>query len=307
MIRNFKLSILLSVCVFTSLAIADNKNGLIFISDIQEPLWVERFTSKNEYNEKASDSLFSNISRTKPEAVFMLGDLVGQAINDYNWIDFDRRIQVLRKSRIPVYAIPGNHEYMFLGGEGEKNFRKRFPNLQINGFSRVFDSIGIVMLNSNFSYLTHADFESQQQFYAKLLDSMDNDVKIRSIIVCCHHSPYTNSNVVGSSSEVQKNFVKLFLKSKKAHLFLSGHSHHLEHFVHTSKHFLVIGGGGGQKQALKKAEFRKWKDKILDNEKPRFFYMLMNIENNKLIIKSMGLNQDFTKLISKEILSLPLD
>jgi len=307
MIRNFKLSIILFVCFFTSASIAEIKNGLVFISDIQEPLWVERFTSKNEYNEKASDSLFSNINRTKPDAVFMLGDLVGQAINDDNWKEFDRRIKVLRKSKIPVYAIPGNHEYMFLAEEAEKNFRNRFLNLPINGFYRVYDSIGIVMLNSNFSNLTLKDFEAQQQFYANLLDSMDNDTKIRAIIVCCHHSPYSNSRVVGSNSEVQKNFVKLFLKSKKAHLFLSGHSHHLEYFVHSNKHFLVIGGGGGQKQALVKPEFRKWKDKIPDNEKPRFFYLQMIKENGNLIIKSMGLSQDFSKLITKEILSIPLD
>jgi Icc-related predicted phosphoesterase len=285
----------------------NTKGGLVFVSDIQAPLWLETITSKNEYNEIATDSLFDNINRSKPEAVFMLGDLVGQAINHDNWKDLDRRLKALRKSKIPVFAIPGNHEYMFIAEEGEKKFRNRFPYLPINGFYQVYDSIGIIMLNSNFSKMKNNDFESQRSFYKKILDSMDNDKKIKSIIVCCHHSPYSNSKVVGSDIEVQTNFVKPFLSSRKTSIFISGHSHNLEHFEHHNKHFLVIGGGGGPKQALEQKGHRKWNDKLNDDDKPRFFYLQMNKEYNNLIVNVMGLNQNFTKLISKEILSITLD
>jgi hypothetical protein len=90
--------------------------------------------------------------------------------------------------------------------------------------------------------------EQQDEWLKKTLADLDADAAVQSVIVCCHHSPFTNSRIVRPSKEVEEKFVPLYLESRKARLFLSGHCHAFEHYKVKGKDFLVIGGGGGLRQ-----------------------------------------------------------
>jgi hypothetical protein len=93
----------------------------------------------------------------------------------------------------------------------------------------------------------------QDEWYRRTLAEADSMPEVHSIIVCCHHSPYSNSKMVGSSPAVQEHFVEPYLKARKTSLFISGHAHLYQHFMNADKHFFVIGGGGGLHHPLNKS------------------------------------------------------
>ena len=166
------------------------------------------------------------------------------------WATLDTFLISLKKTNTSVYAIPGNHEYIGKSA-GMHRFKQRFPEEWLHGYCINIDSIAIVMLNSNFDKLTKNEISKQLGWYKAAVDSLDNDPRIKTIIVCTHHAPYSNSRIVGSSLPVQDLIVPVFEKSKKSKLFISGHSHNLEYFSgYNGKYFLVIGGGGGLAQPL---------------------------------------------------------
>jgi hypothetical protein len=156
----------------------------------------------------------------------------------------------------------------------------------------VIDSLAIVMLNSNFGKLSLSDQTRQRSWYDSTLKALDEDVAIRSVIVTCHHPPFSNNKLVGSSKGVQQQFVTPFLQSKKSHLFITGHSHAFEHFNMKGKDFLIIGGGGGLNHPLNTSE-KRLHDQA-SAYKPMFHYLTVRREKGKLSIVSHSLKKDFS-------------
>jgi hypothetical protein len=185
----------------------------------------------------------------------------------------------------------GNHDVMNKSKKGEQKFQQRFPDQVRTGFTKVTDSIALVMLNSNFKKLSLKDIEVQQAWLKTELLKLDENTSIKTIVVSCHHAPYSNSKIVGSSEPVQKYFVPLFLQSTKCKLFITGHSHAFEHFKKEGKDFLVIGGGGGIHQPLK-SENSTFRD-LAPTYKPMFHYLTMTRRGANLSIVSHSLKNDF--------------
>ena len=157
--------------------------------------------------------------------------------------------------------------------KGEANFQKRFPEHVRTGYVNVTDSVAVIMLNSNFGKLTQLDQKKQQTWYDSTLVALDADDKIKAVIVTCHHPPYSNSKLVGSSKTVQQRFVASFILAKKSSLFITGHSHAFEHFHVKGKDFVVIGGGGGLHHPLR-TSLSMLQDKAADY-KPMFHYLTL--------------------------------
>lgn len=271
-----------------------HENGLFFMADCQQPLIVEKLFLKPYRNTEARDSLFSDISRLSPRHMFFLGDMVGLGSFQRDWKPFDRFLSRLRQSKTDVFAIPGNHEYKLNPLSGIKQFQKRFPGQSIYGFCVKTDSTAIVMLNSNFNHIPLQMAEKQYNWYNQTLDSLEKDEGILAVIVCAHHSPYSNSKIVGSSKTVEQSFVPAFEKCKKARLFITGHSHNLEYFeTKPGKNFLVIGGGGGLTQPLLPEMQRRHKDLAKQPDKPLYFYIVVSRKGNQILAKARGFKRDF--------------
>jgi hypothetical protein len=160
------------------------------------------------------------------------------------------------------------------------------------GYVQVKDSVAIILLNSNFKKLSIGEDEQQTAWYKTTLESLDKDSSIQFIITACHHSPYTNSKIVGSSKDVQQRFVPEFLASKKSRLFLSGHCHGFEHYKMQGKDFMVIGGGGGLHQPLNQGE--GCLPDLAADYKPLFHYLTVKRLAGQLQITSFQLKNDFS-------------
>jgi hypothetical protein len=270
----------------------DKKPFLAFASDTQEPMWIEKLFLKPDSNLKATKMIFEDVNTVHPSALFILGDVVSLGESNSAWKNMDVYLKRTVKDSIPVYATLGNHEVMFNAKKGTKKFTWRFPMYNPAGYTEIVDSVAVVLLNSNFDKMSDLAIVNQNAWYKNKLTSLDNDPAIKFIIVGCHHSPYTNSRIVRPSTLVQKNFVPLFIQSKKCALFISGHSHNFERFNVQGKYFLVIGGGGGLHQPLN-ANNDIMHD-LSSNYKPEFHYLEVRRDGDELKIVSRQLKADFS-------------
>lgn len=277
----------------SQLLIAQNKKPVIaFASDTQEPMWVEKLLLKPNHNLLATKMIFADVDSLRPNALFILGDVVSLGKSKHSWKNIDKYIASTAKDSIPVYATLGNHEVMFNARRGTLNFKKRFPDYDPKGYMKVVDSVAVVLVNSNFTAMSAAEITSQNNWYQSKLNALDNDPTIKMVVVGCHHSPYTNSSIVQPSESVLKYFVPTFIKSKKAVLFLSGHSHNFEQFNVSGKYFLVIGGGGGLHQPLRPDNGQM--HDLSPNYKPAFHYLQISRDGNDLNVLSRRLKADFS-------------
>jgi predicted metallopeptidase len=257
-------------CVFGIAFPLFAQKEIAFISDMQQPLWVEKLFVKKEQNERAADSLRAFILRRHPDALFLLGDMVGKGSSLKNWKIPDAFFSLLKQENIPYHAIQGNHEYFFNAKKGNDNFARRFGIAKDNVNIQNIDSVAVIMLNSNFNRLTNEETNRMLQRYTSVMDSLQHNESVRCIIVAVHHSPFTNSAMVAPSKNVQDKIVPKYLETPKAVLFLSGHAHLLEMFYFNKKYFCVIGGGGGRKQ--KTHTDSPYHNLVSNADRSRFFY-----------------------------------
>lgn len=265
---------------------------IAFAADTQAPMWVETLWLKPHQNRIATKKVFNDIIDRGAGSLFLLGDVVNLGYSNKQWKPIDGYLQNLRDKGIGVNAILGNHEVMGLPGKGQKKFQSRFPNHVRTGYVQVKDSVAIVLLNSNFKTLSPAEDAQQTAWYKSTLEKLDADSSIQYIITTCHHSPFTNSKVVGCSKDVQQRFVPAFLQSRKSQLFLSGHCHGFEHYKIQGKDFMVIGGGGGLHQPLKQGA--GCLPDLAKDYKPLFHYLTVRRSKDHLEVTSYELKDDFS-------------
>ncbi|UFH55432.1 metallophosphoesterase [Spirosoma sp. KNUC1025] len=270
----------------------NSKRAILFLSDTQAPMWVEKLVLRTHQNTKATQTIFAEILRIRPAVLYWLGDIVSLGYRNNKWRIIDQFLLKCTEVSTAVYAIMGNHDVMGRPRKGARNFQKRFPEHSPTGYVKTTDAIAVVMLNSNFSMLSVADLVKQQTWYEQTLADLDADPEIKVVVVTCHHAPYSNSKLVGSSKLVQQRFVPPYVRSQKARLFITGHSHAFERYEFEGKTFLVIGGGGGLRQPLNTSPSRL-PDLALDY-KPMFHYLAVRREGEGLSLTSYCLNKDFS-------------
>lgn len=273
-----------------------NREGeIIFLSDTQEPIWVETILLDENSNLIARDQIFSEIISQKPAKVVHLGDIVALGYYDEDWRPIDNYLKKLLEENIEFYPTLGNHELMFFSEMGEKNFLERFPFYSKIGYSVNNGTTEVIILNSNFSKMTTREIVEQQEWYINKLIELEQDSTINAVVVGCHHSPFTNSKIVDPDEKVEQLFVPPFIEFQKCKLFLSGHCHSFEHFKYKGKDFLVLGGGGGLQQPLYVGSEAKWEDQY-DRESPirMFHFLKYKIENDTLKVNLNILDENFS-------------
>lgn len=285
----------------------EGNENIAVIADTQAPQWVETLWLEDERNREATGVLFNRLLKEPVTGVFMLGDLVAMGSKEEQWTPVDYFIAALRRKLVGVYAIPGNHDYSFPANAGIAEFYKRFPRAKATVQVYTIDSVAMVLVDANYSHLSRNREKVQEVRYRQCMDSLQNDVSVKAVIVCTHHPPYTNSTAVKPSKEVRQRLASVYESTPKAALFLSGHSHNMEHFYEQGKDFLVIGGGGGLRQPLLSPEKRKYNELIDNEQRIRFFYVIIEREGNILTIKAKGMQaDDFTKKLETELLKINL-
>jgi len=271
-----------------------------FISDTQQPMWIEKIFLAANNNSAATNAIFSSIiEKESISALFHLGDITAFGMCPSEWEEIDKNIEKLKKANIPIYPALGNHDYFLFKKNSLPQFNKRFPAIKESWYSVRIKNVAVLILNSNYFRLSDDEIQKQKRWYINKIKELEKDDSIEAIIVGVHHSPFTNSKVVDPSEDVRKDFVPSFLKSNKSKLFISGHAHAFEHFKRNGKDFLVIGGGGGLQHPLLMGGSQRWKDLFpIPTSKRMFHYLVCELKDSKLNVRVMMLNSDFKTFMS---------
>ena len=237
-------------------------NRIVFIGDTQK---TNKLQFLNEKNIGIQDSLFKKISSDSPDLLIHLGDLVelGSSLSDWN--EFDKFSAYIHENKIPFLSVLGNHEYHGNNKKALSNFFSRFGYFKNkeSWFSFVLSGLGFILINSNEDEMSLEEMDLQFNWFNNKIEEFNKADSVDYIIVVCHHPPYTNMDVQyfknalplihskdWSSGYIRKNYSIEFMKSDKARLFVSGHTHSYEHFIFEGKHFIVSGGGGGPRDPI---------------------------------------------------------
>ncbi|MEP7234896.1 MAG: metallophosphoesterase [Ignavibacteriota bacterium] len=238
----------------------DTSSSFILIGDVQLRGLPEIFLGR-ENNKKAVETLLAEIAREDPTFVLILGDLTFSGSSLKEWKVLDAMSKPIISAGIPVFPLPGNHEYLGNHNTAFQEYFSRFPQLGNRlWYSKRWKDIGIITLDANLSHFKKEQSDDERAWYLSELQSMQNDTSLTFIIVCTHQPPFTNSTVVSDDNQVQKYFVPAFINTPKAKLFFSGHSHSYEHFKIKGKDFIVSGGGGPRQDLRKGPKDARHKD-----------------------------------------------
>lgn len=267
---------------------------IVLIGDTQATGFWEFWRESNNAFRKA---ILDKIASENPLFILHVGDLVFQGSSSSHWEEFDNNAQEIQKRRIPIFPVLGNHEYFGGNETALAHFFARFPAPHNHKwYSFRCDSLGFILLNSNFGDLSDEEIEQQAAWYKQELARFQADESISAIVTACHHPPFTNSTVVEPDEDVQHYFVSAFSATGKAKLFVTGHCHSYEHFEQEGKHFIVTGGGGGPRQKVKTdkptytdiSPFARRKSEL----RPLHFCTLTTESNGALRVRMMQLDEE---------------
>jgi hypothetical protein len=279
---------------------------IVFVSDTQQPIWIETLALAKNHNEHATQMIFANILQERPNAVVHFGDMVAWGFDHSSWTPLDTFRVQLHRLRIPLFPALGNHELLLFSAHGEEAFKDRFPFASKTGYSIRVGKLAVVILNSNFSKLSGAERKEEESWYTATLNALEADSTVRMIAVGCHHSPYTNSTIVTPSEEIQKTYLPLFFQTKKCRVFISGHAHASERFRMNGKDFFVIGGGGGLQQPLLIGKDQRWEDLTpLKTRLRMFHYLSGNLTAAGLVLTVKMLKEDFSSFYDLYTVTIP--
>ncbi len=217
-----------------------------------------------EENDEERLRIINQITSDSPAMVMALGNLVHYGSKGHHWEYYDNLIRPLQLKKIPIYAALGEHDYWGRNGLAMKYIANRFPIFrQKTWYSKVSDSIGIIVLDSNQDELRGNSWKKQKLWFDKTLDEFDNNDDIKGVIVFVHHSPFSNTKQ-GDSEHVKSTFLPPFISSVKTMAMISGNAATYERFDKYGKAFIVTGGGGAPRSELiwnntsHKDEFRRF-------------------------------------------------
>src|SRR5678815_3063634 len=114
---------------------------ILFLSDTQAPMFVERLVLRTHQNTKATQTILDHIVKLHPTVLYWLGDIVSLGFRTRKWRTIDQFLEKCRSVGTSVYAIMGNHDVMGRPRKGARNFQQRFPDHVNTGYVQVTDGI----------------------------------------------------------------------------------------------------------------------------------------------------------------------
>jgi 3',5'-cyclic AMP phosphodiesterase CpdA len=171
-----------------------------------------------------------------------------------HWRDFDALTAPIRAAGIPLLPILGNHDLWGGRRRALREISRRFPETGRGSWSRQRRGpLELVFLDTGRA-------QEQVAWLAAALDAAATDPACRAVVAFGHHPPFTNSAASGDHAATRRVLVPLLLRCPRFLCMLSGHVHAFERFQVAGREFLVAGGGGGPRVALRRGARQRHSD-----------------------------------------------
>lgn len=279
--------------------------AIAILGDLQRTSWFERRLLGREQNDAARERLIASVVEARPQALILLGDLVGFGCLASEWRRFDRLFAPVRAAGIPVWPILGNHDIWGWPALGLRHHHLRFPRFAERSWYRErLGGLLLVFFDSNVKRLGGSRWREQQRWLEDVLADAQRDRSLRGVLAFTHHPPFTNARQVGESASVQEAFLPAFFASERTLALISGHVHAYEHFIERGKHFIVQGSGGGPRVILAEGEARRHVDHY-EGPSPRpFCFSLLRETERGAQLEVKGFQEATTPLRTLEVIEL---
>lgn len=244
------------------------------VGDPQQSLFWETAVMGREDNAAERHHLFAALGDLRPAFLVITGDLTAAGASERRWRYFDSLTTRLRVGGTPILPVLGNHDYWGSNVIALQHFSARFAQFgRSHWYSRRYGHLALVFLDANAADLGPAAWRQQELWLVSTLAAFDTDTAVAGVLVFEHQPPFTNSTVTSDDAAVQLAFVPAFVRAHKTLAMISGHTHAYEHFVEQGKHFVVSGGGGGPRVALRSGGGAVHRD-LFSGPSPRPYHLL---------------------------------
>lgn len=260
---------------------------ITLLGDTQRTHWIERLMGRKQ-NAGVAEKIFKEIATQKPDALFLLGDLVcvGSSQEDWRW--YDSIFLPIKNNKITTHAIWGNHDLLWFKSESKKNAIQRFECLKDSFYTRTFGLLKIISLNTCKPQMSKQEWLDQLHWLKNEITKTDEDKTIKRFVILGHHPAYTNSIGLGSNDWVKDELLSIAVSSPKFLTYFSGHAHTYEKIKVKNHLYFVSGGGGGPQRKLKKIS--SYNDLFNGGESRPFHFLNLELNDSQLIIHAMALN-----------------
>jgi len=239
-----------------------------------------RFTNvsnDSDTNPRVREYLVKQISREKPDAVFMTGDLPFHGADPADWQVYRDETAVWTAQHLRVYPALGNHDVLGGWDAGVHNFDTTFPELK--GYLYYSVQIGNVYMIALDCTESYGNGSPQRTWLEGQLDHIPASV---DFVFFVSHMPLfadMQSQVVASLPNPAELSLREFILSKAPQIHaklvvVNGHIHNYERFENHGVSYIVSGGGGALPYRVL---FRGPEDLYQEHTYPNYHYVVFAI------------------------------
>lgn len=208
-------------------------------------------------------------------------------------------------SQMPVYTVPGNHDYdADIRWQEQPFYYHAFPpfstpdqpeqgNRSVNQYYAFeYDGVQFIMLDSQVLFGVPGINEQREWLNQRLADP-----SYRASVVVFHVSPYSSSSVHPTNSDPPREYWTPLFEAAGVPLVLSGHYHQYERSMNGSTTYIVSGGGSSILYAP--AEERRPESQVFAT---RTHFVLLELNGDTLDVSAVALGGD---VIDQATIPLP--
>ena len=240
-------------------------------------------------NKRAFPTLLQLIlnDSSRPEMVFLLGDMVRTGNDSAEWAKYREVISILG-NRIKLYPVVGNHDV-----SGTKDMGTYIKEAQPPGgksyYSLIYKGAGFICLNSYEPEMAERIGPEQMQWLKQTLKEMK--AKAHPIFAFLHTPLLVRQDYKHNAPLADSDKVRAVFRVGGVTAVFVGHEHRYDHFEEKGIHYFVTGGAGAALYTQGEDGFHHYCRVTVEPKKMLVEAIDMNGEKKKEVSISLGSNQ----------------
>lgn len=226
-------------------------------------------------------ALFMSGLEPTPKFAICLGDIMGTAGNEVEWVNFWNYSKPVTNV-MPMYMVRGNHE----GNDpaSEKIYKEQTNTVSDTFyFTFSYDRAFFIILDSFIKDNENKIGTDQFAWLSQQLNSAANDTVIQHVFVMIHHPLYPQGKYQDEPMENAEEVHSLFTQHSKIKCVIVSHEHLYNKYEKDGIVYITSGGGGAPLYHGYGGDFHHFIKVSMYNETGRINIKTIGIFNEVLI------------------------